>query len=201
MAPVLCQKTRVVYYPAPKNASTTLRGLFFRIDNGREFVPFFLNGLYTDLFTLYRHNQPFAASAPPAGYEKVAVVRDPIARFMANYRWLVSARNTDIGEMPEINDFVSRFENLRARSAKAMFHLMPQTHFLGGDLGYYNKVFKIEDLGQMIAYLASRAGFDLSMPWENRTKVATDELSEKSIAKLHDVYRADYKLLAGLYEA
>lgn len=199
MAPVLCRKTRVAYYPAPKNASTTLRGLFFRLDNGRDFVPFFLNGVYTDLFTLYRNNQPFTPSVAPGGYEKVAVVRDPIGRFRANYRWLISAGNTDIGEKPEINDFVSRFEHLRARSAKAMFHLMPQAHFLGRDLAYYDKVFKVEELGQMFSYLSNRAGSEVSMSWENRTKVGADELSEQSIAKLRDVYRADYKLLGALY--
>jgi len=199
MAPILCRKTRVAYYPAPKNASTTLRGLFFRLDNGRDFVPFLLNGVHTDLFVLYRNNQPFERATAPAGYEKVAVVRDPIGRFMANYRWLISAEHTDIGEKPEINDFVSRFESLGTRTPKAMFHLMPQAYFLGGDLTYYDKIFKVEALGQMFSYLSNRAGSELPMTWDNRTKVAADELSAQSIAKLRDVYRADYKLLSQIY--
>jgi hypothetical protein len=37
------------------------------------------------------------------------------------------------------------------------------------------------------------------MTWDNRTKVAADELSAQSIAKLRDVYRADYKLLSQIY--
>lgn len=202
MAAILCRKTRVAYYAVPKNASTTLRGLFFRLENGRDFVPFFINGIFIDLFTLYRNNQAFERmAAVPDGFEKVTVVREPISRFKANYRWLVSGGNADLGETPEINDFVSRFEVLRSRSPKAIFHLLPQSYFLGNDLAYFNKVFRVEDLAEMICYLSDRSGLNLSMPWENRTKEAADDLSPESIAKLRDLYRVDYKLLGGLYGA
>jgi hypothetical protein len=201
MAPIICRKSRVVYYPAPKNASTTLRGLFFLMENGREFVPFVINGTYIDLFGLYRHSQLFERTATPDGYERVAVVRDPIRRFKANYRWLVTAGNADFGEKPEINDFVSRFEVLRTRTPKSLFHLQPQSAFLGNDLGYFNRVFKVEELGDMIVYLNGRSGLDLALPWENRTRETSDELSPDSTAKLRDLYRVDYKLFGGLYEA
>ena len=190
----------MAYYPAPKNASTTLRGLFFRIENGRDFVPFRINGSYIDLFTLYGHNKNFERAPAPDGFEKVAVVREPISRFKANYRWLVRARHVDFGEVPEINDFVARFESLRTRSPKGFFHLQPQALFVGTDLTYFDRVFKVEELGEMIAYLSARSGLQLEMPWANKTREAADELSPASIARLRQIYSADFRMLGALYE-
>ena len=66
MAPIICKRTRTVYFPAPKNASSSLRELFFELDNGFPFRKFEINGDLVDLFWLYRNHEGFKPQSIPA---------------------------------------------------------------------------------------------------------------------------------------
>ena len=201
MAPVICQKARILYFAVPKNGSSTLRRLFFEIENGFDFRDFTINGQSVDLFWLYRHAQPFTRTTVPEGYSKIAVVRDPLSRFLSNYKWLVVDRNGDFGEMPDIDDFIARFETFVERSPKARFHLTPQSVFLGNDLSYFDKVFRMEALSELADYLSARSGTERRLPWENRTAEQENVLSGSSIEKLMKIYRVDYDFLKEFYGA
>ncbi len=199
MATTICEKTRTVYFPVPKNGSTSLRHLFFRIENGFDFVPFKINGKSQDLFWLYRHNRPFARIEVPEGFAKIAVVRNPVARFMSNYRWLAADWKARFQEMPTIDGFIARFAEFVRLSPKARFHLATQSVHLGGDLSYFDRVFRMENMSEIEDYLTERGGMSIRLPWANKSTELDDAASGATIDRVIDIYRRDYALLGAYY--
>ncbi len=199
MAAIFCKKTKVVYFPVPKNASTSLRELFFELENGFEFRKFSINGKATDLFWLYRNQETFKAIEVPPEYEKISIVRNPISGFISTYKWLVGGQDAYFRGPVEINEFVSSLETILRQSAKAKFHLMPQFVFLGSDLSYFHEVFRIEDIAKLNAYLSGRSGLTINLRWVNQSGSQEHALSRESLGKLEHIYQADYELLQKYY--
>lgn len=152
-----------------------------------------------DLFWLYRNQEIFKAIEVSPEYEKICVVRNPISRFISTYKWLVTGHDAYFREPMEINEFVSSLENIGRQSAKAKFHLMPQSVFLGTDLSYFQKVFRIEDIAVLNGYLSRRCGLNINLRWENRSGKQEHTLSSESLRKLEHSYKADYELLQRYY--
>lgn len=201
MAPTICRKTRVAFYPVPKNASSMLRDVFFQLENGFPFRSFTINGRQLTLFWLYGHNHLFKPSETPEGYAKIAIVRDPVKRFISNYKFLVlNKHDTAIKEIPDVNTFVSRFEEFVGLPMTG-FHLLPQIRFLGPDLNYFDKVFRMEALSDVADYLSERLGTEIRLPVKNQGSDHEVSLSEASIEKLKRLYQADYQLLRAFYSA
>jgi hypothetical protein len=196
MAPITCKQTRTVYFPAPKNASSSLRELFFELDNGFAFRKFEINGDPVDLFWLYKNQEGFKPQPIPDGYESIAVVRDPIERFLSFFKWGILDGNCAIDGVLTVNQLVEDFERLKM-SPKARFHLAPQIVFLGADLSYFGRVFTVERLDELTSYLSERAGKTITLPKTNVSPGAgrKPELNNSLVEKLHKIYRADYELL------
>ena len=201
MAPVICKTTRTVYYPAPKSASSTLRHVYFEIENGYRFEKFKINGRLIDLFWLYGHSDLFAKVQVPPGHEVVTIVRDPIDRFLSFYKWGVIDNQCRFDAPIEINAFVADFPRYLNRTPKTRFHLSAQFLFIGKDLGYYDRIFRMEDLAEMGRYLSERAQKEITVGKVNassRSNVAND-LTAESRARLAHIYREDYELLKDYY--
>jgi len=201
MAATICQETRTVYFPVPKNGSTSLRHLFFKIENGFDFLPFKINGKSQELFWLYGHNRPFARIRVPEGYVKLTVVRNPLARFISNYRSLAADWETHFHETPSLDGFISRINEFARHSPKARFHLAAQSVHLGGDLSYFDKVFRMENLPELADYLTQRSGVEIKLPWTNKSAELDNTASAASMEKIARIYRKDYDLLRPFYSA
>lgn len=201
MAAIVCRTTRTVYYPAPKNASSTLREVFFETDNGFAFRPFEINGRRIDLFWLYRNQELFKPAAPPSGFESIAAVRDPIKRFVSFYKWAVVDNNCSFERVVEINEFVTDFETYLEHSPKVRFHLAPQVAFVGNDLQFFDRVFQVEKMHELEEYLSIRAGVPVRLPVTNpsASAVTPSTLTDASVRRLRGLYDEDYRLLAPLY--
>jgi len=200
MAPIICKRTRTVYFPAPKNASSSLRELFFELDNGFSFRKFEINGEPLDLFWLYRNQEGFKPQSIPKGYESIAVVRDPIKRFLSFFKWGIIDGNCAVDGVLTIDQLVENFAQLQM-SPKARFHLAPQIVFFGTDLSFFGRVFTVERLDELTSYLSERAGKAVALP---RTNIGANtsgnpELSNSSVEKLQKIYRMDYELLKNFY--
>ena len=200
MAPVRCKTTRTIYYPAPKNASTTLRTVYFEIENGFPFRNFSINGQNVTLFSLFRHVERFKKVPIPTDYEVLTVVRDPIQRFLSFYKWAVIDNNGEFTQTIEINDFVADFETLLTHSGKVRWHLLPQWVFTGKDLSFYHHIFRAERMDVLQSYLSERANRHIALPHVNSSSGPKENtLTPKSRAKLRDIYREDYALLRDFY--
>lgn len=200
MAAIICKLTRTVYFPAPKIASSSLRELFFELDNGFPFRKFEINGGLVDLFWLYRNQERFKPQPIPEGYESLAVVRDPIKRFISFFKWGIIDGNCAVDGIESIDQLVGSFERLEM-SPKARFHLLPQNVFLGKDLSFFDRVFTVEKLEEITSYLTERAGKVVLLP---RTNISANtsgklKLNNSSVEKLRQIYYMDYELLKEFY--
>lgn len=201
MAPVICKPTRTVYYPAPKSASSTLREVFFEIENGYRFQQFLISGRRINLFWLYGHSELFAPVKVPDGHEVFTVVRDPIDRFLSFYKWGVIDNHCRFEQPVEINAFVAAFPHYLNRTPKIRFHLSPQFLFIGKDLSYYHRIFRMEEMAELGRYLSDRAQRDISVGKVNSSsrRAAANDLTPESRARLAEIYREDYDLLKDFY--
>lgn len=201
MAPVICKTSKTVYYPAPKSASSTLREMFFEIENGYRFKRFLINGREISLFWLYGHGEPFKPVKLPPGYESFTVIRDPIGRFLSFYNWGVIDNRCGFDRPVEINAFVADFKTYLNFSPKVSFHLSPQHLFIGRDLSFYNRIFRTENLIELGSYLSQRSGKEISVGKVNSssTCVGAHDLTPESRKRLAEIYKEDYALLKDYY--
>lgn len=201
MAPVICKTSKTVYYPAPKSASSTLREIFFEIENGYRFKRFLINGHEMSLFWLYGHGEPFKPVKLPPGYEAFAVIRDPIGRFLSFYNWGVIDNRCGFDHPVEINAFVADFKTYLNMSPKIGFHLSPQHLFIGRDLSFYSRIFRTENLAELGSYLSQRSGRDIHVGKVNgsSTRVCSKDLTPDSRKRLVEIYKEDYALLEAYY--
>lgn len=201
MAPIICRKTRVVYFPAPKNGSSALRALFFELENGFPFRPFSINGKHRNLFWLYGHAEYFKQVPIPESFAKFTVVRHPIERFISCYKFFVLEKKLPGAQhTPELDEFVEDLETFSSSSSTLRFHLTAQLKFLGTELAYYDKVFKLESLDELSTYLSNRSGAQIKIPASNVSREHPIRLSTASIEKLRRIYKADFELLRPFYD-
>jgi len=201
MAPVICKTSKTVYYPSPKSASSTLREIFFEIENGYRFKRFLINGHEMSLFWLYGHGELFKPVKLPPGYEAFAVIRDPIGRFLSFYNWGVIDNRCGFDHPVEINAFVADFKTYLNMSPKIGFHLSPQHLFIGRDLSFYSRIFRTENLAELGSYLSQRSGRDIHVGKVNgsSTRVCSKDLTPDSRKRLVEIYKEDYALLEAYY--
>lgn len=201
MAPLICKTTSTIYYPAPKSGSSTLREVFFEIENGYRFKQFLINGREMNLFWLYGHGDLFKPIDVPQGYEVFTVIRDPIDRFLSFYKWGVLNNNCGFDSLVEINTFVANFKTYLKNSSKVSFHLSPQVLFIGSDLRFYHRIFPIEKLAELGNYLSERAGKEIQVGKANSSSrsVGAHDLTSESRKRLAEIYKEDYALLKDYY--
>ena len=202
MAPIISKITRTVYYPAPKSASSTLRGVFFEIENGYRFKPFLINGQEMNLFWLYGHGELFQPVAVPDGYEVFTVVRDPVERFVSFFKWGIADNHCRLDRPVGINDFVANLGSYLDSSPMIHFHASPQFRFIGKDLSLYHRIFPMEELTSLGHYLSERSQKQVTVGKANPSsrRSTSDDLTPQSRAKLIDIYSDDYALLKDYYQ-
>ena len=88
---------KLVYFPTPKCACTTLKSVFYRLNLGSDFVD---NGSAEDgIHGLYAGTPRFRLQllGQYATWRRLIVVRDPVLRFLSAYTSRVQDRS-DLGE-------------------------------------------------------------------------------------------------------
>lgn len=87
MAPAIIKAVKILYYPVPKCAGTSMRACLFEIENGFAWCGMIINGHTTHLHDYLGKAGPFQAMAlPEPNWERIAIVRDPVERFLSMYR-------------------------------------------------------------------------------------------------------------------
>lgn len=207
----ICAKARVVYHPAPKNAGTSMREYLFHIENGRPYLPMILNGKKVELFMLYGVPEAFRPCTQLSGFERFAIIRDPISRFISAYanrildpRWhdrrhYQLCESLGLDPVPSLERFVEGIDDYR-RIPAVSHHTRAQCFFLGDDLSYYHRVFRIEELSDAISYLESRSGVQVPFPSlkSDGPKVSRADIGSALESRIAAICEEDYRLL-GMY--
>ncbi|MEM8740423.1 MAG: sulfotransferase family 2 domain-containing protein [Pseudomonadota bacterium] len=203
---------KLVYFSIPKVASTSLKELFFHVMTGKPFEHDG-RGVHYEAFkteAFYRHDH-----AAYAEYTRIAVVRDPIKRILSCYTNrvlqtgrlspdqidMVAAERLGVTADPGIRKFILNLDKYRALSNSIRNHSQPTAYFLGPDLGYFHRVFPIEALGDMVAFLEERTGMALTLSREmtSEKKIEFDDLTPTCQDRLREYCAADYAYLKDYY--
>ena len=134
------------------------------------------------------------------GAYRVAVVRDPVERFLSACEYIKSGnhegedprKTSDVCELPdsldEVIDGVWSGEIYNT-------HFFRQVDFMG-NRAQYNRIFPMSKFGNVLAFLGARAGVDLSMIHKNETAPVhygpKSALTENQLHGIMRIYREDY---------
>jgi len=203
-------KHGITYVSAPKVACSSLKTLFFDIENQAPFPEFTGNGRVWSVHDVYNSR---AFDALPhdeiAAYRRFTVVRDPIARLLSCY----SNRVVFYGELsaehlspqaiaegatpdPDLCQFVDRLRLYRLHSPSIYHHSEPLCAYLGRDPGYYEQVYGMDGLADFVALLEGIVGRGLTLErlQTGGPKLTRDALTPGLLRRLEQFYEADYSI-------
>ena len=211
---VILDNHKLFYGAVPKVACSSLKRMFFEVENGFAYHNFETNGrgwyIHDFYPTLPRAKYP---DARLSGFRRLALVRDPIKRFLSAYGNRVihhgdvspeavrqAGRLKRLTPNPELDEFIERLEAYMAIPViKA--HCRPMVDILGPEPGYFHAIY---DIGQIDAFLADasqvvgrelKAGrFQTGGP-----KFSPDILTAAQKAKLEKFYKRDYEVFGRFF--
>lgn len=202
---VILEPHRIAYFPIPKVANTSIRGALLAAVGDEAFHNSGNRGMSPLLRRLAR------------GCWKFAVVRDPLARALSGYgnrvvhhrdirrapvsRTLLKLRG--LPPEPDLDTFFSHLQSYMAVNDRVRRHMLLQRRYLGGDLGYFDRIYRIEEVPQLAADLSERLGTEVTIGREQTggPKFRRADLSARAESVLRDYLAPDYGLLSEYYRA
>lgn len=190
--------------------------MFFKVENGREFSAFKGNGKYYHVHnavypTMLRNNFPDNLIS---NFYRVAIVRDPILRFLSAFGNRVVAhqelseakmghklKGLGLAPDPDLDTFIDQLEGYSEASASIRHHTRPLVDFLGQDPAYFSRVYRMDELETFMADMNSRMGTDLARG-KNQTggpKISPAALNTSQERRLKLFYRDDFDRFGGYF--
>lgn len=176
--PYIMPAQRMAFFFSPKSGGTSLRAFLFHAENGFPFRDYSVQGMQFDANALaanYRFNR--VDHAPLTEYRRFALVRDPVKRFLSgysnrvlHYRELsIEAAGQDLLREglppdPDIGTFVENYVGYLRCSKNLARHFLRQQKFIGGDARHFERVFKLEDVDQLVDFVNAACGTQAKMP-------------------------------------
>ena len=223
--PVASSQLSLVYYDVPKVACTSLKTWFWELEHGQAFTGDsprnrVLNRLglkgYGDIHRQEstRTRSFKAAPKPPACYATLTVVRDPIRRLVSAWKDKVNAEsfkgqrnvlndleNEGLVPNPDFETFIEHFDEYRMVTRATRLHTYSLAWHLGPDIGFYDHVFSLEALDELIAFLSRKHGKEVSLPRQNtsHSNRSAIKLSSAQVDRVLEITRPDYQWLGNLY--
>ena len=201
---VMCFNIEVAYFPVPKVACTSIKLALFEIDHGYPIYDKVGPDPENHYISWHMRNEPFRPDGLgiPKHFARIAVVRDPIQRFVSGYRnRIVHAREAAQAGVrlpadPDIDTFARRLPEYMTAVSMIGHHFAPQIAFVGNDLGWYDRVFSFERLSEVAIYLSERAGRPISLRLTQNSGPALSarDISPQTERLLRQYYADDYAL-------
>lgn len=225
---IFCERTRTAYVPMPKIASTSLKYLFWRLNNGRypttafgRFLDSRLASHHARRKSLRLHAEGGYLTVPfepldhlPEDHQSFAVVRDPVHRLKSAWKSKANPKRfrhdgsaaaleaVGLPLEPDFATFLRHFEDYARLSRVIRIHTLPYAHYLGETAGNVDRLFRIEAIGELEDWLSSRAGFPVTIERQNKSPSAPreDRLGALEQEKIRKLTAADYAFLGHLYD-
>lgn len=215
--PVILKKYGLAYFPVPKVACSSIKHLFYLLEHGRNFEKYVdsagrKHNIHNTAYPTLNTSEDDWSGA--ANLYRIAVVRDPMDRFVSAYHSRVvhfkelSESAVDLGKVallglepdPSLDEFIDNLDLYRVLSASIKHHTDPHTFFLGHNVEYFDRVYKFEELHTLEADLRERTQSPVALPHMLKTTAARKPaISAKRIEKIVEFYSGDYALLKGFY--
>jgi hypothetical protein len=180
--PYILPENRLAVFFSPKAAGTSVRAFLYELENGFPLRAHTVQGRSTDITTLANRlviNNRFRLvdHAAIAGYDRIALVRDPVRRVLSAFSNRVvfyqelSRENAGpaldaagLSPDPDIDLFMANIGRYMQCSKSIARHFSHQDSFLGKSREYFRQVFRVEDMGAFEAYMNDRFGTRVSVP-------------------------------------
>jgi len=176
--PYIMPAQRMAFFFSPKAGGTSLRAFLFHAENGFPFRDYSVQGTPVDANALaanYRFNR--VDHAPLEGYRRFALLRDPVKRFLSGYsnrvlyyrELSIEAAGQDLLREglppdPDIGTFVENYVGYLRCSKNLARHFLRQQKFIGTDPAYFERVFQLEQVGQLVDFVNTACNGQAKMP-------------------------------------
>ncbi|MEL6708305.1 MAG: sulfotransferase family 2 domain-containing protein [Pseudomonadota bacterium] len=232
---VVSHELKLIYFDVPKVACTTLKTQLYELAHGPLVAPFQPtlkdraraalgrprprhkgpSVHYRDGYRTFSYTRALREQDLPSDYARIAVVRDPIARFysawankaneadFARRDELEDLRNEGLSTAPDFQQYLEAFEVYRTHSRPVRVHNQPYSWHLGPSASDFDKIFQIEDMSRLEAWLCERHGEPITLKKSNLSerKQKAVALEDSQKAKLLALTHEDYRWLGDLYDA
>ncbi len=205
---VILDEFKLSYIPVPKIACTSLKTMFFEVENGFPFKPFRASGYHWWIHRFYE-SVPFEKlpHARMAGHRRIAVLRDPVKRLLSCYSNRV-VHHKELSEAkagaqlaqarlpadPDLSTFVRHLADYSRAVGTIAHHAAPMVTYLGRDPAWYDRLYRIEETGKLagdVEELTGRA-VPLQRLQKGGPKIAVDTLDARDLARIKLFYEEDY---------
>lgn len=205
---VYLDEHKLAYFAVPKVACTSIKTMFFEVENGFAFREFRANGSWWWIHRLYQ-SIPFDQQPHDriAGHARFAVVRDPIRRLLSCYSNRVvhhrelsrekagrMLRRAELPFDPDLSTFVELLPRYMRAVPTIGHHAAPTVEYLGHDAAYFDRVYGLHELDELVARVCKVTGLQATLPrlQTGGPKIAPDQLSPAEIDALREIYAEDY---------
>lgn len=208
---VLIPDKRLFFASTPKTACSSIKHLFFQLENDRLFEPFIAKGQQRNI-----HNAAYPGMLrdqfPPRikDFHRVTVVRDPVARLLSAYgnRIVVKRElSRDIAGPhldrlgldpdPSLETFIDLLEQYQQANPSTFHHTRPASDFIGTDPGFYHRIYRMDELDTFARDMCDRMGkprLPIAVMKAHGPKFSPADLTRAQQEKIRRYYAEDYRL-------
>lgn len=198
------------YLPVPKAACTSLKTMFFEVENGFPFRPFSASGKQWWIHEFYQ-TVPFEYldHDAMADHRRIAVLRDPVRRLLSCYGNRVvhhrelskekarkPLKRAGLPFNPDLPTFIAHLAAYCDAVPSIYHHAMPMVTYLGRDPSYFSRLYRMDELDQLVADVSAIAGMPLALQrlQTGGPRIEPESLGAQEMARLKEFYADDYAL-------
>lgn len=215
--PVILEDYKIAFFNVPKAASTSIKHAFHVVQHGKPFERGDFGARH--IHELYKVKVPVTREDVEAlrGYWTFTVLRDPAKRVLSAYsnrvlhhrdmhkmpRARLRAALRGLSLSPSVDVFLRKLDRYRDLSHSIRSHTDPVSTFVGPDLSLLDAAYRTDELPRLAADLSARIGQNVEIPHlqTGGPKIALEDLSPASRARLMDYTAEEYEFMKGLYNS
>jgi len=212
---ITCLPAKLVFFPIPKVACTSIKVMLYEINNHVEWRSVRIGFGQVHGYPGYR-SLPFntVGLEDLDDFAKIAVVRNPIDRAISAYRdkarklvlegtaFQKKLEEAGLPLEPDPDLFFSEIDQYFDCASVIKEHMRPFSYHLGLDLGYFDQIFKLEEMDELSAYVSDRLGKPAGVQASNSSKRSINtpkEISPKTMDKIVEFCEEDLNYLSDYY--
>ena len=129
------------------------------------------------------------------GYKGFVIVKDPVQRFIDNYRARILHQKKTSVNISSISDFINRFDEIIETDTKGIkYWFRSQINDIDNKPEIYNKIFNINQMNEVKAYLELYSGVTLPDLHLNKVPdtIEVPTLTQSEIDWIKERFKNDY---------